>query len=501
MKKIIETYKVVADHVPATIKIWDISEENVPIYEVIMPEFAVGTRALIGKLTEDLARIIPVSVEETTDPKKMEELRIKFFETSKKEILKRFPKMKEDEVNILAGVLLHSMYGLGDIELILIDAFLEEIVINNSLTPVAVYHKKYGWLKTSKKLSSEEDIYNFVSQIGRKSGRQISLLNPIMDAHLITGDRVAATLFPISTQGNTVTIRKFSRSPWNVVTLMKNKGVSKEIIAFLWLAIQYELNVMVAGATATGKTSFLNALVALIPPTQRILSIEDTREITLPESLHWNWVPMNSRTANAEGQGAVSMLDLMIAALRMRPDRIIVGEVRRKEQVETMFEAMHTGHSVYTTIHAETTQQVLRRLLEPPIQIPKTELEALHLILIQYRDRRKNIRRTLELAEILSGGKEEMEVNYLYRWRPRTDTFEKVNQSIRVLEDLNLHTGMTPQEIQKDLKQKEMILQWLLDYEIEDVDVIGKIMKIYYKSPDIIINAAQKKLNPKSVVQ
>ena len=501
MKKLLETYKVVADEVPATIKIWDVPEENVPIYEITMPEFDVGTKALLVKLTEDLSRMIPISVEETTDPKRMEELRKKFFEIAKKEIAKRFPRMREEEVNTLSGVLLHSMYGLGDVELILSDALLEEIVINNSLYPIAVYHKKYGWLKTSKRLTTEEDIYNFSSQIGRKAGRQISLLNPIMDAHLITGDRVASTLFPISTQGNTITIRKFSRSPWNVVTLMKNHGISKEIVAFLWLAIQYELNVMVAGATASGKTSVLNSLVALIPPTQRILSIEDTREITLPESLHWNWVPMTSRTANPEGQGAISMLDLMIAALRMRPDRIIVGEVRRKDQVETMFEAMHTGHSVYTTIHADTVQQVLRRLLEPPIQIPKTELESLHLILIQYRDRRKNIRRSLELAELLSGGKEEMEVNYLYRWRPRTDTFEKVNQSIRIFEDLNLHTGMTPQEIQKDLKQKETILQWLLDYQIEDVDVLGKIMKTYYKDPDSILTAAQKKQKPESVVK
>jgi len=500
MNKIIDTYKVTADYVPATIRILEKVEENVPIYEISMPEFDVGTTALIGKIMEDLARIIPVSTEETTDPKKMEELRLKFFDAAKKEISKKFPRMKE-EGNVLAGVLLHNMYGLGDVELLLSDPLLEEIVINNSLTPLAVYHKKYGWLKTTKTVNTEEEIYNIASQIGRKAGRQISLLNPIMDARLITGDRVAATLFPISTQGNTITIRKFSRSPWNVITLLKNKAISKEMLAFLWLAIQYELNVMVAGATASGKTSLLNALVALMPPTQRIISIEDTREITLPESLHWNWIPMNSRTANPEGQGAISMLDLMIASLRMRPDRIVVGEVRRKEQVETMFEAMHTGHSVYTTIHAETVQQVLRRLLEPPIQIPKTELESLQLILIQYRDRRKNIRRSLELAELLSGGKEEMEVNYLYRWRPRTDTFEKINQSIRVFEDLNLHTGMTQQEILKDLKQKEMILQWLLDYSIEDIDILGKVFKTYYKNPELIINAAVKKQKPESVVK
>ena len=132
----------------------------------------------------------------------------------------------------------------------------------------------------------------------------------------------------------------------------------------------------------------------------------------------------------------------------------IVGEVRRKAQAETMFEAMHTGHSVYTTLHADTVDQVKRRLIEPPIEIPRSEVESLQLVLVQFRDRRKGIRRTLELAEILTGGKEQLETNYLYRWMPRTDTFEKVNDSIRVFEDLNLHTGMTPKEIRDDLKER-----------------------------------------------
>ena len=130
MKKIIETYKVIADFVPATVTIMDITEENVPIYEVTMPEFDVGTKALLGKIMEDLARVIPVSVEETTDPKKMDELKTRFFDAAKKEISKKFPRMTSESINIFSGVLLHNMYGLGDIEIILADLLLEEIVIN-----------------------------------------------------------------------------------------------------------------------------------------------------------------------------------------------------------------------------------------------------------------------------------------------------------------------------------------------------------------------------------
>jgi len=141
---------------------------------------------------------------------------------------------------------------------------------------------------------------------------------------------------------------------------------------------------------------------------------------------------------------------------------------------------MHTGHSVYCTMHADTVAQVQRRLLEPPLNIPKSEIEALHLILVQYRDRRKGMRRMLELAEVLSGNNE-LEVNYLYRWRPRTDTFEKANESIRLMEELNMHTGMTPDEMKDELKEKEKILKWMLDNGVNDVDSVGKVFGMYYR--------------------
>jgi flagellar protein FlaI len=279
--------------------------------------------------------------------------------------------------------------------------------------------------------------------------------------------------------------------------------MSPEIAALLWLCIQYELNIMVAGGTASGKTSVLNSICSLIPATQRILSIEDTRELSLPEALHWNWVPMSSRKANPEGQGGVTMLDLMVESLRMRPDRIIVGEVRRKEQAETMFETMHTGHSVYSTMHADTVEQLESRLIEPPIEVPKTEIGALQLIVVQYRDRRKGARRTLEVAEILSqeGDDNSLALNYLFKWKPRTDTFEKINSSIRIMEVLNLHTGMTHSEIEKDLESKQNILVWMSRHKLKDVDKVGKVMKIYYKTPSIIIEAAERDVNPNEIIE
>jgi archaeal flagellar protein FlaI len=497
-RKLTEKYTILADNVPATVRIWDVEEENVPIYELEVPIVGPATEALLSELKDKLTEHVPLEIENVTDPKKFETIKKKFLVEIRKIIKENLPNSTDKEIDIYAGIMLHRMYGLGFVEIMMADDLLEELAVNGSEQPISIYHKKYGWCKTTEKIASEEEVFNLSSQIGRKVNREINSLNPIMDAHLLSGDRVAATLFPISTGGNTITIRRFSRNPWTIIHLIspEYKTLSVEIAALLWQAIHYEMNVLVAGGTASGKTSILNAICSLMPPTQRIISIEDTREIALPEALHWNWVPLTTRNQNPEGQGEVTMLDLMVSSLRMRPDRIIVGEVRRKAQAETMFEAMHTGHSVYTTLHADTIEQVKRRLLEPPIQIPPTEVEALHLALVQFRDRRKGTRRTLEVAEILSSSKGRLEANYLYRWHPRDDSFEKGNDSIRIVEELNLRTGMTRQEILKDLKERQNILEWMLKFNLKDIHDVGNVMRLYYKNKKTLMGFVTKNQKP-----
>jgi len=499
-RKLVETYSLFAESVPATINIWRTSGELVPFYEVISPQVDKGTFAVLEEIKEELGRTLKITIEEIIDPHHVHELRMKILDITNSLLQKKFPTMEQLQRSVIAGMLMQKVYGIGELETLLADNLLEEIVVNGSKQPISVYHKKYGWMITNKSIASEDEIYNLSAQIGRRIGRQITLLSPIMDAHLVTGDRVAASMFPISTAGNTITIRKFARVPWNIVTLIKNGTTSADILAFIWLAMQYERSIMVAGATASGKTSMLNAICAFIPPSQRVVTIEDTREILLPKALHWNWVPMNSRSPNPEGQGEVSMLDLMIASLRMRPDRIIVGEVRRREQAETMFEAMNTGHSVYSTIHADNVEQVKRRLLEAPMSISKNDVESLPLILIQYRDMRRNLRRTLEVAEILQNPKPALLTNYLYRWHPRNDTYETINQSQRIFEDLNLHTGLTAQEIKQDLKEKESILVWLANQNVSDLDLIGSIMKAYYFDKEIVLRLKKANKNPNTIL-
>ena len=310
--------------------------------------------------------------------------------------------------------------------------------------------------------------------LGRKVGRQITVLEPLMDANIEGGDRVNATLKPISTKGNTITLRKFSARPFTITDFIRDKTISVKAAAFIWHCIQYELSTLIAGGTASGKTSMLNVITNFFPPNQRIISIEDTREIQLPKFMHW--VPMMTRQPNTEGKGGISMLDLLVNSLRMRPDRIIVGEIRRKKEAEILFEAIHTGHSVFATVHANNIKETITRLTSPPIEIPKTMLPAISMIIIQYRNRRTGLRRSFQLGEINEDGT----ATILMQYDTSKDTLVPVNKSKAIMETLELYTGEKRIKIEKEIMEKEKILNWLVKHNINEVDTVGRVMAEFY---------------------
>ncbi len=499
--KIIEEYKMEVDKVPANIKIVSEKEEARPSYNLELIPISVYTKRFLDFVKNQIAENIPIELDEIMDPKKSKKLKIKFFEESQKQLKKFFEKNSQEELNILSGMILHEMYGLGIIEVIMGDEMLEEVAINSSKTPISVYHRKHGWMKTNIFPGTEEEILNYSSQVGRKVGREITNLNPILDAHLLSGDRVNATLFPVSAEGNTLTIRKFAKRPWTLIDFIgKTHTMSSEMAALLWLAMQYEMNIIIAGGTASGKTSTLNTLLSLIPSYHRTITIEDVREIVLPIYLRWNWIPMVTRSKNPEGLGEVSMLDCMLSSLRMRPDRIIVGEIRRKREAEVLMEAIETGHSIYSTVHANSAYQVLRRMTEAPMSIPILQVELIDLIVVQFRDRKTNKRRTFEIAEVeqASSGKG-IQVNTIYKWAPRTDDWEQMNKPTKLLTQLNIHTGMTESEIYKELRDRKKILDWMKEQDITGLNEIGYIVKLFYTDPEKVKKMASSNTTKKKL--
>lgn len=472
--KVIDKYDFKARDIPITIIVLKKKGEFVPIYEVSIASISRTTEFILEKIRQELIKRVNFGMIDIIDTKKTSIIEEKFKDAISTLIDRYFPDVDDETKGFLNSYLISKSLGLGHIEILMSDILLEEIVINESSEPVWVYHKKHGWLKSNIFLRDEDQIRHYAAMIGRRVGRQISVLEPLLDAHLEGGDRVNATLTPISTLGNTITIRKFSRDPWTITKMLKQKTMSLEAASLIWLAIQYEMSAIIAGGTASGKTSTLNCLANFFPPNQRIISIEDTRELQLPKYLHW--VPLNTRLPNAEGKGAITMQDLLVNSLRMRPDRILVGEVRRQQEAETLFEAIHTGHSVYATFHANNTEETIQRLTNPPINVPKVMLPAISMIIIQFRNRRTGNRRTFQISEILP----DCDGNVILQYDPKKDLLIKENESKSLMVNLGLYTGLTRNEINNDLKEKIGVLQYLIKQNIQGVNEVGRIIAEYY---------------------
>ncbi len=490
--KILAQYEVKSLGVPAEVVIIRSEDEVIDLYELRRAKLKEATKVALDFLKQKVVESVPIKLSELLDPRESEGIKQRVLEKARLMVKQEFGEMLPAEEKILVGKLVHEMLGLGDIELILADDNLEEIVVNSHHEPVWVYHKQFGWLKSNVHLQSEEQILNYSAIIARKVSKQVNNLFPLMDAHLLTGDRVNATLFPISTKGNSITIRKFAKDPWTMPSLIANSTVDLDVGALLWLAVQYELNILVGGGTASGKTSLLNAILAFTPPNQRIISLEDTRELFLHDFLLWT--PMATRQPNPEGKGGVELLDLMVNSLRMRPDRIVLGEIRRQREAEVLFEAMHTGHAVYSTIHADDVNQVKSRLISPPINLPESVLNALHLVIVQYRQRRTGMRRTFQLAEVAPQGEKAI-FNVAYSWDARQDKINNVAKLSRVMEYLSLHTGWTNKEIADDLREKSNILNLLVKQKIFKIEDVGKITAQYYRHPSEVMSAVDKGKN------
>ncbi len=477
-----DNYEIQIDSVKIKVSIIPEKQE----YRIEIPSLSPGTKALMEEIKGQLAGKITITSAEIINPKAVEDMRKSLAKDTAELISVKLPKIDKATRDYLAVDILNQTLGIGDIEFLMQDPLLEEIVIPRAGESVRAYHKKYRWLKTSIIIKSEDEIQNYSSILARRVGKQITVLEPLLDAHMVTGDRANAVLYPISNNGNTITIRKFARDPWTITDMINNKTINSETAALIWLCIQYEMNVIISGGTASGKTSILNVLMSFTPTNQRVISIEDTRELQLPNTLFWT--PMTTRRAGTEGKGGVSMLDLLVNSLRMRPDRVILGEVRKAEDAEVMFEAMHTGHAVYATVHADSIFETVRRLINPPINVPSNLLEAVNLIVVMFRDRSKGLRRVYQVGELLSSeGKEGIMPNLLYRWVPSEDIIVRHADNKRLFGDISKHTGMTIKDIEDNINERKSVLDWMVKNNIRDLNSIAKVFQDYYSDPQSVI--------------
>ncbi len=383
--------------------------------------------------------------------------------------------------------------GYGKIYPLIKDKYIEEIVINKPNSFVFIFHRLYNhtWLKTNIFLK-EDELDDIVLRLARIAGRELSIAHPYVEAPLPDGNRIAATFSnEITRFGTSLVIRKHLEEPLTPAELVKNGMISSLYIAYLWLLILSKATIIIAGPTASGKTTLLQALLLLIPPTDRIITIEDTPEINLAH--HENWDSLVTRIVPGIGAGeSIDMLSLTKFALRRRPDYFVIGEVRG-EEAKTLIHAAASGHGALTTFHADSALSVIHRLKAEPISIKESFLQLIWTIVVLRRIKIGNgahVRRVVEIYE-LRPENDGVELLKIAEWNRAKDRLvpdsveELINRSYRlrtVSDILSIDIGK--------LKQKILELEKVINNCINCsyTSFIENIRKYYNREVEVIFD-------------
>ena len=382
--------------------------------------------------------------------------------------------------------------GYGPIDVLMSDKSIEDVSCDGVSVPLFIFHRKYESIRTRERFDDEDALNSFVIGLGQRCGKQISVANPILDGTSVEGHRVQATYArEVTTRGSSFTIRRYKEKPFTPTELIKYGTASSEMVAYLWLAVEHGRSMMVCGGTATGKTATLNAAALFIRPGAKIVSIEETREINLP---HENWIPGTTRSgvgekgADGKAAGEIDMFDLVRAALRQRPNYIVVGEVRGRETY-TMFQAMATGHPTMSTMHADSVKSMVNRLENPPINTPRILLTALNFVIIQNFARigaeSEQVRRIVQVVELVGFEPEtnELITNTVYEWDTATDSFIYKGHSF-LFDELQEMKNMTHDEMDREFQRRVDLVNYMVEKDLDDYKDISRLVVSYYHYPE-----------------
>ncbi len=451
--------------------------------EYIVPLLPKGDKKIVEDLKRHAINDITVDLESIPDVAKR---RAVFLEEVSSLVKIYYPELSPERQKRFSELVVRDMIGFGVLEPLLEDDNLEDVMVVGTNRNVYVYHRVHGMCKTNIVFDDSSDVINMINKIASSIGRRIDLASPLLDARLPDGSRLNATIPPVSLSGPTITVRKFRRDPPTVVDMIIFNTLAPEVAAYLWLAVEgmgiKPGNILIAGGSSSGKTTMLNCLASFIPYFERVISIEDTAELHLP--IEHN-ISLETRLPNIEGKGEITMDDLVKNTLRMRPDRIIVGEVRG-EEARTLFTAMNTGHDgCMGTVHANSARETVTRLTNPPMNVPQVMLSAIDLVLIQDRihSESKVLRRITEIAEVINLGEGMIKLKNIYEWNPKKDKLERTSTSSVMKKKLARLKGVVLEDIEIELKRREKVLDWMIKNEVRRLEDVAKIFEAYYTNP------------------
>ncbi|AFC99787.1 putative type II secretion system protein E [Methanocella conradii HZ254] len=452
------------------------------LYYVVEPSLTVFEKELLIEVYDRLQDVLMMEkLDATTDKKQL------LKEKTTQIINDYIGKIDTKSYYKILYYINRDYLEFGKINPIMHDSFIEDISNNGFDTPVFLYHKNYENIMTNI-VFSEKQLDSYVIRLAQRCGKHISIAEPMVDATMPDGSRIQMTLGKeITTRGSTFTIRKFKEVPITPIDLIAWNTFSSEEMAYLWLCIENNKSLLFSGGTASGKTSSLNAVSLFIPPKAKVISLEDTRELKLP---HMNWIPGLTRDSfTADGKGAIEMFALLKAALRQRPEYLLVGEVRGKEAL-TLFQAMSTGHTTFSTMHADSVESAIHRLENPPISVPRTMITALDIVSIQAQTYLKNkrVRRNMKLVEIndIDPNTRNIRTNDIFVWNSATDKFDRVGES-RVLAEIAQRRAWSKRELSNELLRRQKVLEYMLNNNIREFRQIAAIIHAYAVKPGRVV--------------
>jgi len=389
-------------------------------------------------------------------------------------------KLGDDEIRNVMYYLVRDTAGYGKIDPLIRDDYTEDVNINGPNKPVYVWHSRYEHLRTNITLSNDE-LNSLVVKISQRVGKNVSSAYPILEGLLPEGLRVELGLKDISPYGSIITIRKFRANPITVIDLIIDGVIKADAAATLWFMLENGINMVIIGPTGAGKTTLLNALLFLIRPEARIVTIEDTREINIP---HEQWVPLVIRESETPGVRNVTAYELVKVSMRIRPDYLVVGELRG-EEAYVFFQGLASGHTGLTTIHASSLNAAVRRLLSRPMNVPPALIPLANVFILINRVKVSGriARRVIDISELLDVSRDGLRVNTLFRWSKDKDDIIKLSDSA-LIADLIRMGKVLQEEVDGELKRRTEVMVAMAKYGFRSPEAVFRVTRNYYVDPE-----------------